>query len=321
MQAWERYSSSILKPILKLPRFFAAQVAQDAEDVPEETGEESWVSAGRDDKPDLDAKNSPQTHDDKGYALRPSRIRKGANDTPSLMTVASAVNISASRLNLPGSLLRNPTGNRARSSRDETALKRSAGLPMQNRANQESKQRHEQEEPKMTRDVQSLKPPSYMSPPLEKNPLGEEKKVIRQRVFANNQFGGSRSAAITTSTFARLAQEQRIYQSPLQIYHPAFSYPALPAMTRQLTGAKQGTTNTREVSMLAKEEPANGIEDEGCNTGVYNSKVTAPVSISMNRPLLETLIVQNNSATNADEIRQRVEDVLLEIINSAVSKL
>lgn len=49
--------------------------------------------------------------------------------------------------------------------------------------------------------------------------------------------------------------------------------------------------------------------------------VTAPVKVSLNRPLIETLMIQSSTAANAGDIRNRVEEVLLEIINSAISTI
>ncbi len=46
-----------------------------------------------------------------------------------------------------------------------------------------------------------------------------------------------------------------------------------------------------------------------------------PTKISLNRPLIETLMIQSNTAANAGDIRNRVEEVLLEIINSAISTI
>lgn len=270
--------------------------------------------------PDFDRTNNPPKQEDKRYMARLRTSTKETTETSSVSTITGAARTSTSGLLLPRFLLLNYTRNGMRPSPESHTPGSSDSFPTQDRVTQEPKRFYGYEIPEVTRNI-AMTSPAYLSADLWKSPPGEEKTVLRRSALVNNRFGSNSSVANTTGTLARLSQEQRIYQSLLTNQPLALSHYQLGSITRQLANTRQGIIGKRKESTLPEAAVAPPIVDEGSETGAYNSKVVAPVSISLNRPLLETLIVQNNAATNADEIRQRVEDVLLEIINSAVSKL
>lgn len=108
-----------------------------------------------------------------------------------------------------------------------------------------------------------------------------------------------------------------------------FSFSSLPAPFRSSAISMPGLNPTAIVSgRNSGQEGANIPADIGetelrtiAEEENFPTRGERAISVNLNRPLIETLLVQNAAASGTGNIKTKVEEALLEIINTAISTL
>lgn len=317
-QAWAQYPGRLLQLALRLPKLFAKEAEDGIEEHPDEKAQEHKPEANNNGRYEGEV-NIASRHMDATSGPGVSTISKVGQQEGS--AVKAAADKSKVGLKLPSLMTDKITRLGPKPIPFRSAGKHSFDLLKQNRGTEGPKQLYFRHTAAASQEALSLKRITVMTAAADPGINRRGSVTLQNTSSQGDRFDSSIEMPNAASRRLAPLQWPSIYPLPLATKTALSIYPALGPIANGVTEARNQKKIAMQGARTSRGSSKAYMPDENDESGMSIAKEAAPVSINLNRPLLETLIVQNSSTIDAEEIRQRVEDVLLDVINSAVSKL